>query len=68
MEERTVFVPAINCGHCVAAIKRELAKLNGVQNVEGEAQTKRVMVRWKEPASWQTIRDKLTQMGYPPQE
>jgi copper chaperone CopZ len=68
MEEKTVFVPAINCGHCVAAIKRELIKLTGVQSVEGEAQTKRVIVRWKEPASWPAIQDKLAQMGYPPQE
>jgi len=68
MQEKTVFVPAINCGHCTAAIKRELMKLNGVQSVEGDAQTKRVIVRWKEPAGWQAIQDKLAQMGYPPQE
>ena len=68
MEEKTVFVPAINCGHCVAAIKRELSKLKGVQEVQGEAQTKRVVVRWKEPASWPAILDKLAQLGYPPQE
>ena len=68
MEQKTVFVPAINCGHCVAVIKRELLKLNGVQEVESEAQTKRVVVRWKEPANWPAIQDKLAQLGYPPQE
>ena len=68
MEEKTMFVPAINCGHCVAAIKRELSKLEGVLSVEGEAQTRRVIVRWKEPAGWDQIAQKLTQIGYPPQD
>lgn len=68
MEEKTVFLPAINCGHCVSTIKRELTKLGGVQSVEGDAHTQRVVIRWQDPATWPAILAKLTQLGYPAQD
>ena len=68
MEEKTVIVPSINCGHCVAAIQREIGQLNGVQSVEGDAGTRRVTVRWQGPADWETIVEKLTRIGYAPEK
>ncbi|OGP57623.1 MAG: heavy metal transporter [Deltaproteobacteria bacterium RBG_13_61_14] len=68
MEEKTVRVPAINCGHCVAAIAREIEKLDGVESVASDAKTKKVTVRWQAPANWKAIADKLKQLGYPPAE
>ena len=68
MEEKKVVIGNINCGHCLASIQRELSQLGGVSAVEGDAKTRRVTVRWQAPATWKTIVEKLTQLGYPPQE
>ncbi len=65
MEERTVSVPSISCGHCVATIQRELGELEGVAAVSGDATTHRVTVAWVPPASWEAIHELLRQIGYP---
>jgi len=68
MEEKTVKVPNISCGHCVATIKRELSDINGVESVEGDAQSKRITVRWRGPADWSEISETLDEIGYPAEE
>ena len=40
MEEKTVYIPAISCGHCVMTIKREVEDLEGIQSVEADEKTK----------------------------
>jgi copper chaperone CopZ len=67
MEEKTVRIPAISCGHCVMTIQRELTGLDGVEAVDGSPDTKEVTIRWKDPASWETIRALLTEIGYAPE-
>lgn len=67
MEEKTVVLPAINCSHCVGAIRREIGALEGITAVEGDAGTKRVTVRWQPPLNWEQIREKLVRLGYPPE-
>ena len=66
MESKTVHIPAISCGHCVATIKREIGEVAGVQSVEGDPGSKEVTISWHEPASWQSIADTLKELGYPP--
>jgi len=66
MATKTFSVPNISCGHCVATIKRELGELEGVTGVDGNADTKRVTVEWKAPATWERIESLLTEISYPP--
>jgi copper chaperone len=67
MEEKTVKIPAINCGHCVMTIKRELMEIEGVSSVEGDAASKTVTVKWTDPADWDIISSLLEEIGYPPE-
>ena len=67
MEEKTVHIPGINCGHCVASIQRELGKLAGVKAVAGDAGSKRITVRWEKPLTWTAIVENLSRLGYPPE-
>ncbi len=65
MEEKTVNIPSITCGHCVMTIKREVSELEGVKSVEGEEQSKTVTIKWENPANWKKITDTLKEAGYP---
>jgi copper chaperone CopZ len=42
MEEKTVNIPTISCGHCVMTIERQVGELEGVKSVEADANTKKV--------------------------
>ena len=41
-------VPSMHCGHCKAAIEEELGAVCGVQSVDVDLQTKRVLVRGRD--------------------
>ena len=45
METKTYFVPGIHCGHCEAAVRRELERVSGIQTVQVDLDTKLVTVR-----------------------
>jgi copper chaperone len=66
MEEKTVHIPKISCGHCVMTIKRELGEIEGVKLVEADQKTKTATIKWESPASWDKINDTLNEAGYPP--
>jgi copper ion binding protein len=66
METRTFTVPNISCGHCVHTIESELGELKGVQEVKADQQTKKVTVKWDDPANWGEIEKVLTEINYPP--
>ena len=69
MTTKTITVPNISCGHCVATIQDELGLLDGVTLVMAEADTKSVTVNWDEPpASWDQIHAKLVELSFPPAE
>jgi copper chaperone len=68
MPAKTVKIPAINCMHCVMTIKREIGALEGVKSVTGDAGTKQVTIEWDNPASWETIKAELADIGYPPED
>jgi len=55
MQEKTVTIPNIMCGHCVMTIKRELGEIEGVKEVEADAATKKTRIRWDNPADWEQI-------------
>ena len=65
MEKNTFSVPSITCGHCVMAIKNELAGMKGVHGVEGDPKTKQITVTWEAPASLDQIKATLKEINYP---
>jgi len=67
MNEKTVNIPSISCGHCLAAVKREAGEVKGVSSVEGDVSTKDVTIKWDAPATWERIEAQLKDAGYPPQ-
>lgn len=68
MEEKTVHIPAISCGHCIMTIKNEVSELEGVQTVEGDENTKMVTFKWENPATWEKIVETLKEVDYPPEQ
>ena len=65
MEEKSVHVPSISCGHCVMTIKNEVKELEGVNMVEADEKTKMVTIKWDNPATWGKISDTLKEIGHP---
>ena len=44
MQTKTYSVPGIHCGHCEAAVTRELEGVSGVQTIDVDLETKLVTV------------------------
>ncbi len=65
METKTLNVPDISCGHCVATIKRELSPMAGVQKVDGDPGRKQVTVTVSSPEVWPKVEKALDEIGYP---
>ena len=65
MEEKTVSVPNISCGNCTATIERELIELDGVESVQSDVATKKVTIRFGQPALWIDIENLLEEIGFP---
>lgn len=68
MSRKTVNVPAINCGHCTHTIEMEVGEIDGVIKVSADETSKDVTVEWQEPATWESIRDLLVEIEFPPAE
>jgi copper chaperone len=68
MEEKTVNIPTITCGHCVMTIEREVGGLEGVKSVEGDKNTKKVTIKWDPPTTWEKITGTLKEVGYPAEQ
>jgi len=65
MNQETLKIPNISCGHCVSAIENELKAISGVVKVSGNPDTKLVDVQWDAPATIDTIRKALEDINYP---
>ena len=65
MEKITLSIPAISCDHCVMTIKRELGEISGIEEVEGDATTKKITVEWDAPANLEKIKSTLKEINYP---
>lgn len=68
METKTFKAPNISCMHCVHTIKTELALMAGIKAVDAAPDTKLVTVSWEAPASWDAIKAKMAEIGYPADE
>jgi copper chaperone CopZ len=69
MTTKTVSVPGISCGHCVATIEREVAELNGVNEVKAEQSDRRVTISWDpDTTDWVVIEELMKEINFPPGE
>lgn len=68
MKTVTYTVPNINCMHCVHTIKSELSVLEGVQSVEADAATKKVVIGFEDPATEEQMEALLAEINYPVQK
>jgi len=67
MTSKTVNVPSISCGHCVATIEREVSEVDGVTAVKAEQVGRTVTVSWDpETTDWVVIEDVMKDIDYPP--
>ncbi len=62
-DTRTYSVPAIHCGHCAAAIEHELMRVDGVNGVEVDLESKAVTVRGH-ALSDHALREAIEEAGY----
>lgn len=66
MAQQTFVVQEIHCGACEDAIRKSLSRMDGVRNVEPEAETNRVSVNYDGTStSEQEIAERLATAGYP---
>ena len=65
MEEVTLTAPDISCDHCIAAIRKALSKLAGVQFLSGDPRTKQVTIRY-DPSlvAMRAIEKAMEEAGY----
>ncbi len=64
---KTVNVPNISCGHCVATIQREVGEVEGVREVKADQASKQVTISWDPDATdWVAIETTLNEINYPP--
>ena len=69
MTQKTVTVPGISCGHCVATIEREVGELAGVAEVKADQATRNVPVSWDPQATdWVAIEQLMKEINYAPGE
>ena len=67
MTSKTVSVPSISCGHCVATIEREVSEMDGVSDVKAEQVTKNVTITWDpETTDWVVIEGLMKEINHPP--
>jgi copper chaperone CopZ len=69
MEEKTVSVPTISCGHCVNTIEREVGEVSGVAGVSADVTSRRVKISWDpETTDWVVIEEVMKEINFPPAE
>jgi copper chaperone len=65
MEKHALTIPNISCGHCVMAIKNELAEIKGIVAVDGNPAEKQITVEWNAPLTLDKIKGILKDINYP---
>ena len=68
MQSKTVKVPNVGCDGCVNTIKSEVSDVAGVIAVDGNPDTKMITVQWDNPADWTSIKNKMAEIDYAPEE
>ena len=67
MTSKTVSVPNISCGHCVATIEREVSEVAGVAEVKADQASRNVTISWDpDTTDWVVIDGLMREINYPP--
>ena len=61
----TYTVPAIHCEHCTHTIEMEVGELQGVQSVNADQASKKVVITFNAPADEAKIKALLAEIDYP---
>lgn len=65
MENVTLNVSGMSCGHCVKAVEENVGKLNGVNSVKVDLDSGKVEVAFEsEKLSLDTIKETIDDQGY----
>ena len=67
METKSFKGPAISGHRCVRTIKMEVSDVPGVEAVADDKDARMVTIQGHEPATWDRIRQTLTEINYPPE-
>ena len=62
----TFKVPAIHCKHCKHTIEMEIGEIEGVETVQADIDTQKVVVSFEEPATKEKLIARLDEINYPP--
>lgn len=65
MSTVTYSIPNISCGHCVHTIQNEVSELAGVQSVQADLDSKKVVIDFVDPATEEKIKALLAEINYP---
>jgi copper ion binding protein len=64
MNKTTYTVEGMTCGHCVSAVVEEVEKLHGVQQVDVDLGSGRVVVTSEHPLPVESMTDAVSEAGY----
>lgn len=64
--QKTLVIPSISCAHCLKTIERELKAIEGVQYLQGNIETRAVLVDYTDEQALAKARAILTEAGYAP--
>ena len=68
MDSKTFQVLNMTCNGCVNTVRTEVESVSGVVNVDINKPSQLVTVEWEAPATWDAIKDALTEIDYTPTE
>ncbi|MEV6238521.1 copper ion binding protein [Lentzea sp. NPDC051838] len=60
----TYTVSGMTCGHCVASVTEEVAKISGVSDVSVHLETGRVTITSAAPVTLEDVRAAVAEAGY----
>ena len=64
MAEQTYLVSGMTCGHCVSAVTREVSAIAGVQQVNVDLETGKVLVTSEATIDQRLIAEAIEEAGY----
>jgi copper chaperone len=65
MEEITLSIPNISCGHCIMTVKRESGFVDGVEFVAGDVDAKTATFQVSSDQALAALKATLAEAGYP---
>lgn len=64
MNKMELKINGMVCGGCEKRVKSALSSINGVENVEADHNTGKVIINSKENLDFEEIKEKITDIGF----